>query len=162
MYKVKGKNKEYSIEQNENGFFINGDEKFLEIEKTGDGQWFVLYKNRCLKIELITSEEDLYCISVNGNKYELAVKDDLALALDKIGIKESGGTGSIVLKAPMPGLIVDVVVQTGDEIKKGDPVITLEAMKMENVLKSERDGVVKEILVGNGDNVEKNQVLIQF
>jgi biotin carboxyl carrier protein len=66
------------------------------------------------------------------------------------------------LKAPMPGLIVDVKVQVGDSVKKGDIILILEAMKMENVLKSTGEGKVKAIKVVPKQNVEKNQVLIEF
>ena len=66
------------------------------------------------------------------------------------------------LKAPMPGLIVDIKVQVGNAVKKGDIVLILEAMKMENVLKSAGDGTVKAIKVTPKQNVEKNQVLIEF
>jgi biotin carboxyl carrier protein len=66
------------------------------------------------------------------------------------------------VKAPMPGLIFEIKVQEGDEVKKGDTLVILEAMKMENILKSPGDGIIKEIRIKKGDSVEKNQVLIQF
>jgi biotin carboxyl carrier protein len=64
--------------------------------------------------------------------------------------------------APMPGLVIDVSVKEGASIKKGDPLIVLEAMKMENILKSPVDGIIKKVNVSKGSIVEKNQVLIQF
>ena len=66
------------------------------------------------------------------------------------------------LKAPMPGLVVEVSVSEGQEIKKGDKLVVLEAMKMENILKSPADGVVKKVNVKKGNTVEKNEVLILF
>ena len=66
------------------------------------------------------------------------------------------------VKAPMPGLILSMSVAEGDEVKKGDPLLILEAMKMENVIKSPSDGVIKSIKAAQGDSVEKNEVLIQF
>ena len=62
----------------------------------------------------------------------------------------------------MPGMVLNILVTEGQDIKKGDPLIVLEAMKMENVLKSPTDGIVKKINVNKGIAVEKNQVLIQF
>jgi biotin carboxyl carrier protein len=66
------------------------------------------------------------------------------------------------LKAPMPGRVVGLSIQVGQEINVGDPLLTLEAMKMENVLKAEGTGVVKEIKVNTQDVVEKGAVLIEF
>jgi len=62
----------------------------------------------------------------------------------------------------MPGLILDVIVKESDLVKKGDPVIILEAMKMENILSSPVDGIVKEIKVNPQQTVEKNNILIKF
>ena len=66
------------------------------------------------------------------------------------------------LKAPMPGLIVDIKVQVGDTVKKGDTILILEAMKMENILKASGDGKIKAIKISIKQNVEKNQVMIEF
>jgi biotin carboxyl carrier protein len=66
------------------------------------------------------------------------------------------------IKAPMPGLIIDLRVKEGDVVKQNDPLIILEAMKMENVIKSPGDGTVKAVKVQKGNSVEKNQVLIEF
>jgi biotin carboxyl carrier protein len=66
------------------------------------------------------------------------------------------------LKAPMPGLVLSILVKEGDEIKKGDNLLVLEAMKMENIIKSPADVTIKSIRIKPSDKVEKNQVLIQF
>ena len=66
------------------------------------------------------------------------------------------------LKAPMPGLIVDIKVKVGDTVKKGDIILILEAMKMENVLKATGEGIIKAIKIAPKQNVEKNQVMIEF
>jgi biotin carboxyl carrier protein len=66
------------------------------------------------------------------------------------------------IKAPMPGLILDISVEIGQEVKENDSLLILEAMKMENNLTAPRDGVIKSISVEKGDAVEKNQLLIEF
>ena len=70
--------------------------------------------------------------------------------------------GSAELRAPMPGLLLNVLVSEGDTVKKGDVIFILEAMKMENALKAMQDGIVKEICVKKGQTVEKNQLLIKW
>ena len=66
------------------------------------------------------------------------------------------------IKAPMPGLILDIMVEVGQEVKKGDALMILEAMKMENVLKSTGEGTITSIEVEKGQSVEKNNILIKF
>ena len=76
---------------------------------------------------------------------------------------ETGTTKKVnEIKAPMPGLILDINVEIGQEVKEDDPLLILEAMKMENALTSPRDGVIKSISVTKGDAVDKNQLLIEF
>ena len=66
------------------------------------------------------------------------------------------------VKAPMPGMVLNILVQEGAEVKKGDALLVLEAMKMENIIKSPCDGTVKRVAATKGTAVEKNQLLIQF
>jgi biotin carboxyl carrier protein len=66
------------------------------------------------------------------------------------------------VKAPMPGLVLRVMIEPGQAIQKGDTLLILEAMKMENVLKAPSDGIVSKILVSKGDKVEKNQVMVNM
>ena len=66
------------------------------------------------------------------------------------------------IKAPMPGLILEINVKVGQEVKEDEPLLILEAMKMENIITSPRDGIIKSISVNKTDAVEKNQLLIEF
>jgi len=90
------------------------------------------------------------------------LKDRFDLLLEKIGMNSTGAGSLKEIKAPMPGLILDLKVAPGDLVKKGDVVLILEAMKMENSIKSPGDGLVKAVNVSLKQSVEKNQVLIQF
>ena len=82
--------------------------------------------------------------------------------LERLGMEDVGSKGDNLVKAPMPGLIIDVKVEEGQEVKKGDPLLILEAMKMENVLKCPSDGVISAIDMQVGDSVEKGKVLIKL
>jgi biotin carboxyl carrier protein len=90
------------------------------------------------------------------------VKDRFDLLLQSMGMDALATKKVNELKAPMPGLVLDVRVKVGDVIKKGEPLVVLEAMKMENVLKSVADVTIKKIAIEKGNAVEKNQVLIFF
>jgi biotin carboxyl carrier protein len=79
-----------------------------------------------------------------------------------MGMDKLQGNAMNELKAPMPGMVLKIMVNAGDEVKKGDSLLVLEAMKMENNIKALGDGVVTAIPIKAGDKVEKNQVLIKF
>jgi biotin carboxyl carrier protein len=103
-----------------------------------------------------------YTIKVNNNTYEVAIEDDLDILIKSMGI-ERGRTKVInAIKAPMPGLILEISVEVGQSVKENDPLLILEAMKMENSFLSPRDGVIKSITVQKGNAVDKGQLLIEF
>lgn len=116
-------------------------------------------KAKVLKFDSLSKSVE---IKINKNIYNVSLKDKMDLLLEKMGIDMAITQAVNDLKAPMPGLVLDILVNEGQEIKKGDRLAILEAMKMENVLKAVGDGTVKSIEVGKGDSVEKNQILIKF
>ena len=101
-------------------------------------------------------------IKVEGQRFRLNVKDKYDLLLEKLGLDHLDSSQARSLTSPMPGMILEVAVKKGDKVKKGDTLIILEAMKMENVLKAGADGIVDQCLVKKGDATEKNEVLISF
>ncbi|MCG3167557.1 MAG: hypothetical protein POELPBGB_03350 [Bacteroidia bacterium] len=103
-----------------------------------------------------------FTILVNGNKYTVDVKDKFDALLHELGMDKLTATGVQEVKAPMPGMVLNINVAAGDEVKKGDALLVLEAMKMENIIKSPRDGKVKIVKAVKGSAVEKNQSLIVF
>lgn len=103
-----------------------------------------------------------FTILVNKLRFELQLQDKFDILLAQMGMNNANTQKIGSLKAPMPGLLIDVKVAEGQEVKKGDTLLVLEAMKMENVLKAPADAVIKSIKVQKGENVEKNQVLIIF
>ena len=101
-------------------------------------------------------------LKINGIKYTIQLRDKFDLLLEKMGINNSAVGKVNVIKAPMPGLIIDLRVKKGDLVKAGDPLLVLEAMKMENIIKAPGEGTVKVVKIKKGDTVEKGQVLIEF
>ena len=103
-----------------------------------------------------------YTVNIRGNNYQIKIFNELDLLIRDMGL--ALGAAEIIkdIKAPMPGLILDVSVSEGDEVKKGDFLLVLEAMKMENSLTAPREGIVKSIRAQKGETVEKNQLLIEM
>jgi biotin carboxyl carrier protein len=111
-------------------------------------------------LEAVVEERDqAWEVLIKGELYTVKVQDERAYRLAKARGAVAEVTGEAIVKSPMPGLIISVPVQEGQEVEKGDRVVILESMKMENELHSPRSGIVKHIYVDEGDSVEKGQSL---
>jgi len=150
---------------------LDGDEVIMnenifewDMVKISEQSYHIIHNNKSYRAELISvnRDEKTVDLKINGKKFSVSVKDKMDLLLERLGMDKLVSAEIKDIKAPMPGLVLDVLVNEGDEVKKGDQVMVLEAMKMENVLKSPGDGTVKSIKVKKGDGVEKNQVMILF
>ncbi len=141
-----------------NNFFIDAD-----IKSVGEGQYHILYKGKSYRAELLDFEDKKKIkIRINGKSISLEIKDQSDLLLDKMGLSTISSVKMQEIKAPMPGLIIDINVSAGDLVKIGDPLLVLEAMKMENIIKSPCDGIIQEVFSKKGDIVEKNKILIKY
>ncbi len=142
-----------------NDKLISGD--FLKIN---DYQFHILYNNKSYNVDVIklNAEEKTMTLKINSVKFNLSLKDKYDELLHNLGLDNLAAKKVSEIKAPMPGMVLNVLVKEGDVVKKGDTLIILEAMKMENSLKSPTDGIIKKIAITKGVAVEKNQLLIQF
>ena len=154
----------YQINEAKGEIQINGETLAWDISPIGENRFHIIYQNRSFEaeIEKIDFEQKQFKVKINGNSYEMQAKDRFDLLLEKLGMNKTASSRIKDLKAPMPGLILSILVKEGDEIKKDDKVMILEAMKMENVLKATGEGKVKAIKVVKGERVEKNHVLVVF
>ncbi len=136
----------------------------LNSVNTSASKFHILHNNVSYKAEISEANfnQKTYKVIVNNNTYNININNALDELIKSMGF-EVGATKKVNdIKAPMPGLILDINIKVGQEVKENDTLLILEAMKMENVLTSPRDGVVKSIMVKKGDAVEKNQLLIIF
>jgi biotin carboxyl carrier protein len=108
------------------------------------------------------SEDQLLRIKINHRVFEIRKKGSLDDLISAMGLDVPKVRKLKELQAPMPGRIVQVTIAVGQELHPGDEILSLEAMKMENVLKAEGTGVVKAILISAGQVVEKGTVLVEF
>lgn len=164
MFSVILQDTTYSVEKNGNETLVNQQALSWDLKWMGDRKIHLIQGAQSLEAELLDLDLEAKTIQIRlgHKKTTVQLKDRFDVLLEKMGMN-TAGTGSLKeIKAPMPGLILDLKVAPGDVVKKGDVLLILEAMKMENSIKSPGDGLVKVVKVGLKQSVEKNQVLIQF
>jgi len=135
-----------------------------DITRYSSSEFHILKNSRSFKAELQHSNflEKTYTIKINSKPYQVKISNELDLLIEEMGLSLAAAQVFNDIKAPMPGLILDVLVEEGQEVKEGDYLLVLEAMKMENTLTAPRDGIVKSIGVKKGKTVDKNQLLIEM
>lgn len=136
----------------------------LDAVALGAKQFHVLKDSTPYKAEVVSADflAKKYTVKVNNNTYEVDIADALDILIQDMGIERGSNKVVNAIKAPMPGLILEISVKVGDEVKENDPLLILEAMKMENSFLSPRNGVIKAIAVEKGNAVDKGQLLIEF
>lgn len=134
----------------------------LDIYPKDNNSFHLLYHKVKYDVQIVHHDQvnKKLELLVNGARHIVQIQDEYDLIVDQMGLSAVSESKITDIKSPMPGLIVDVLIKAGDEVEKGDGLIILEAMKMENVLKAEGSGVVKSIEINKSDAVEKGQVLI--
>ncbi|MEM9023801.1 MAG: acetyl-CoA carboxylase biotin carboxyl carrier protein subunit [Bacteroidota bacterium] len=143
---------------------LNGQPFSMDLAALQPGSYHLILRNRSfnLDVEKLDRTEKKAVIRVNGQRFEFAIKDRMDQLLERLGMSDLASKKVQALKAPMPGLVLDVLVQEGDTIEPEAPLVVLEAMKMENILKAPVGTTVKSVPVAKGQTVEKGQVLINF
>lgn len=165
MYKVSvNKTSSFEVEHTDKGIMVDGKPLQWDLAQLSDGYFHILHDDKSYRAEVVKADKvsKTFIIKINNHIHTVEAKDKFDMLLEKLGMSNAHSGKVNNIKAPMPGLIINMKVQVGDTVKAGDPLLILEAMKMENMLKSPGDGVVKSVKVKKGDTVEKNQVLIEF
>lgn len=139
---------------------VDGQRYEIDFEQLSEGGILSLLLNNRSFEAIVEEREQDWEVLIHGELYTVFVQDEQAYRLAKERGVTSDETGEAAIKSPMPGLIIAIPVEVGQAVKKGDKVIILESMKMENELRSPKDGLVANIYVEPGASVEKNQILI--
>lgn len=164
MFEAVVNNKKYKIDRQDGSFLIDGNQYPLDILKTSGNTFHILNGHASYNATLLEldTQNKMARVEVNNKVYEVFLKDRMDILLAEMGIENQSAISKNDIKSPMPGLILDISVKEGMEVKKGDPLLILEAMKMENVIKSPGDGKISAIHVSVGQSVEKNHTMIVF
>ncbi len=136
----------------------------LDLSNTGPGMYSVVYKGRSHSVLVLKEDRETGTVRmrIGAHCHTVHMEDDRSRLMLLLGIDRSARAMVRELKAPMPGLVLKMLVKEGDTVKKNDPLLVLEAMKMENVIKSAGDAVVKKIHAVERTAVEKGQLLLSF
>jgi len=156
---VNGDKYEIDIDQEDR---ITVDSKTYETDVqflSDSGVLSLLLNNHSVEA-IVEQREDSWEVLIHGELYTVLVQDERAFRLAKERGSSFEVSGDAIIKSPMPGLIIDILVDVGQSVEKGEKIVVLESMKMENELRSPRDGVVSHIYVSPGAGVEKGQALV--
>lgn len=136
----------------------------LDLFKNSGNNLHLIHENNSHQATLIASNylNGTYSIRVNSNMYEVEIQRPVNNIIHKMGYADRSAKTVNAVKAPMPGIIIDLKVEKGQTVKEGDTLLILEAMKMENAILCPRDTTIKEVYTSVGDTVDKNKLLIDF
>ena len=160
------KKNNYTISVNDSPALDFDSEQMTDFDfvKEKDGHFHIFKNNKAYRAEVIATDfsNKTFTININGTPYEINIEDHFDQLVKQLGLSVVSTQKVGDVNAPMPGLVLDVSVKVGQEVKKGDGLLILEAMKMENVIKSVGEGIVKSIHIEQGKAVEKGQLLIEM
>ena len=139
---------------------INGKSVSAEVLKINNQAYLLRFGNKVLEVTSNKIEKDRFGFLIDGWYFDTVVRTRLQETANELMLKKDQSSRKIEIKAPMPGLILKFKKQQGDEVKIGESLLILEAMKMENELRSTVDGTIKEVHVKEGTSVEKNTLIM--
>ncbi len=165
MYKIKvNDNHQFETEMKDRIVLVDGAAVEIDLIAIGGQRFHMILDKKSYLAELVEMDESQKKIKirVNSNIYDLDVKDQYDELLKNLGMDNLNSSKLKEIKAPMPGLVLNILVKEGDFVKKGENLLVLEAMKMENMIKAPADLKILKILIKSGDKLDKNQVIISL
>ncbi len=156
--------REHEVEVREAGdgcfrVLLDGEEHLLDLRAVGDKVYSTIMDGRSVEA-VVDSNADGMVLLVEGRPYQVRVLSEMEHRLIGVGRGLGGVHGEMAVKAPMPGMVLDVLVVPGQPVQLGQPLVILEAMKMENELRAPRGGSVKSVHVAKGEKVEQGRILV--
>lgn len=144
--------------------FKSSEPEKLDFLKRSASKFHVLEKNKSftVKIEKSDFKNREYLVIVNSNSYNVKIFNEIDQLIKEMGFTIGSSIKTNSIKAPMPGIILSVNIEENQEVKEGETLLILEAMKMENAIIAPKDGVVKSIFIKSGETVDKGVLLIEL
>lgn len=163
MAKIEVRSSSFEITKKGDEIRLDNENLDYDLIKLPNGQYHLIVDNKSFTIEVLSKDTNngKLKLKVNGETVNTVLNNKLAELLKTLGM-ESGKKKLKDLKAPMPGLVLELKVAEGEQVSEGQDLLVLEAMKMENAIKSPQDGVIDKIVVQQQEKVDKNQVLVSF
>lgn len=152
--------REYVIEIDQDKTYVDGELVDVDLRQSGASELYSLLFNGLSYELLIQAARFDYGVTSRGERFDVQVEDERTRKLNAGRKAPALPEGELAVIAPIPGLVVKVLVETGDNVDEDQPLVILEAMKMENEIRSPRVGVVKKVQVGSGQRVEQNGILL--
>jgi biotin carboxyl carrier protein len=153
--------KEYLVEiLDEHHVLVDGKSYEVDFAEISDQPVYSLLLDGSSYEAYVYPTDQTWQVLLHGRLYPVLVEDERQRRLRAAAGSQVQESGEYYLKAPMPGLVVAVSVDEGQPVKKGDVLVVLESMKMQNELKSPRDGTASRLRVQAGDSVEQHQTLL--
>jgi len=141
---------------------VNGREYSVELREDERYGIHVLWKNRRYPVEIVRTKQNRYEILFNDIAHTFTVETPISMQRKKVLGTGGSKSGTLTVKAPMPGKIIDVLVRENAPVMKGEAILILEAMKMQNEIQSVVSGTVTRISVKAGQNVMKDDILAEI
>jgi len=139
-----------------------GKEVDIKLHEDPKGFSYIVWKNKKYMLDVIEKKQNRYTVMVNGVWHSFTVETPVSLKRKRYLAQQADASSAVSIEAPMPGKIIDIMVEEGSEVKEGEPIVILEAMKMQNEINSHISGIVKTVSVKKNEIVMKDDVLIEI
>lgn len=159
------KNLMYKVKANEFEFAFSKQEmEAADLVKTSPVEFNLIRENRSVNAKLVEADHTAkkLTIEIEGETFHMEIKDEMDQMLEKMGFGKAANKEIKEIKAPMPGLVLEITVSKGQEVKEGDILLILGAMKMEMSIIIHTHATIKHIKVSPGQAVDKGQVLVEL
>lgn len=156
------KTRNISVEITNDSILLDHKKIDFDVKSINPNQFLVYQNDKIFEIDILENTADFYKLKIDGVIMDAEVINHQKQLLKDLGMGDLEEDIIDEIKSPMPGTILEIICKKGQTVVKGDPLIILEAMKMENIIKSPTSGIIQEIKVEIGQSVEKNQSLVVF